>query len=289
MMDFIASKEVNSKGQLEIINTSPVIALLPLAINNPDRISLKIDKNNIMLVCNQFYYLYSLVELARLNLVYSSGIITEKIAKSIYTSKDNNLENLKESVSIDFLLSSIIFYNSSFDYLKVFIKYSYSSYNELIIEYPQEKIQKTMQQLHLKDDWYLALASSINRMDINVYVKWFKESTAPKQIKELFANLRKHNVKLRKDYQANSVKHCALPYFQRSDLSNTIGMLLIESLEHFYSKKELHPQKFLLGRLDSRFRIDEVQNFLIEYHNGTAKVINEIARDIGLHDSDTDK
>ena len=135
--------------------------------------------------------------------------------------------------------------------------------------------------------WDLALGSLITKTKYRKYINWFKKNCRiPTSIKNVFSKLESMNKNLRTKYQANQLKHGAFPHFKRSDPSNLIGGRMFETLEQFYDCKS---NRYDIGTHTHQLQIDEVQNFLIKYHNCTAKLITEIVGDIGLNDSDTDK
>jgi hypothetical protein len=279
MLEFIASKAVNAKGQLEKINISFGVILAPLSINNQYR---KVDENNKILVCNQLDNICSLLELAERNLIFSSGSFSQFIGQKFHPdAPSEKIIDLKEGLSIEFLLNSIIYYNSSFDYIKVLIKYIYSSYEDLVHEFPGEKVEKIMYKLGLEKNWDLALSNCITFIKDKKYPNWLrKKSNIPENIKNLFEELFKKNQNLKIKYQANQLKHGAVPVFRRTNPANALGSKIFESIEQFYLNKECKEYIYHVRPPENYLKIDEVQNFLIDYHNSTAKIINEIVEDI---------
>lgn len=301
MIDFIAQKAYNPKGQLEKINIPSNISILPMLSIFENRKRSKIDQCNILLVCNQLANVQSIMELASSCLIDSSGNISKTICEKVY--RVDNI-NALELISSNFLLSSIIYYNASFDYLRVLLRYAYSSHNELIENCLKEKERKEIQKLELKEklfkirkkfvarvnkemlslglkrNWELALGLIITKTKIETYLKWVKDNKEiSDNIKKAFNELKEMNKDLRTKYQANQLKHGAFPHFKRSDPSNRIGGRMFETLEQFYDCKS---NRYDIGTHTHQLRIDEIQNFLIEYHNITAKVINEILDDIDI-------
>jgi len=283
MIDFIAQKAYNPNGQLEKINIPANISILPMLAIFKNRKSSKIDLCNFLLVYNQLANVRSIMELASSCLIDSSGNISKTICE-VYRVDDINAIEL---ISSNFLLSSIIYYNASFDYLRVLLRYRYTSYKDLIKAFPREKVENEMNKLNLEKHWELALGSLITKTKYEKYINWFKKNCRiPTSIKNVFSKLESMNKNLRTKYQANQLKHGAFPHFKRSDPSNFIGGRMYETLEQFYGCKS---NRYDIGTHMHQLRIDEVQNFLIEYHNCTAKLITEIVGDIGLNDSETDK
>lgn len=308
MIDFIAQKAYNPKGQLEKIDIPSNIIILPMLAIFENRKSSKIDQCNVLLVYNQLANVCSIMELASSCLIDSSGNISKTICGKAYRVDDINAIEL---ISSNFLLSSIIYYNASFDYFRVLLRYAYSSHNELIEDCLKEKERKEIQKLELKEklrkirkkfvarvnkemlslglkrNWELALGLIITKTKIKTYLEWINNNeTISDSIRKAFNELTKMNRNLRTKYQANQLKHGAFPHFERSDPSNLIGGRMFETLEQFYDCKS---NRYDIGTHTHQLQIDEVQNFLIKYHNCTAKLITEIVGDIGLNDSDTDK
>ena len=284
MIDFIAQKEYNPKGQLEKINILLNISILPMFAIFKNRKSSKIDQCNVLLVCNQLANVQSIMELASSCLIDSSGNISKTICEKVYRVDDINAIEL---ISSNFLLSSIIYYNASFDYLRVLLRYVYTPYKDLIKVFPREKVENEMNKLNLEKHWELALGSLITKTKYRRYINRFKKNCRiPTSIKNVFSKLESMNKNLRRKYQANQLKHGAFPHFKRSDPSNFIGRRMFETLEQFYDCKS---NRYDIGTHTHQLQIDEVQNFLIEYHNCNAKLINEIVDYIGLNESKTDK
>lgn len=281
MLDFIAQKEFNPNGQLEKINIPSDITIWPKLLNK--KID-KIDSHNAGLVCNQLDNLLSIIELASSNLIDSSRNISMTICKKLYSAENTNAV---EKISVDFILNSIIYYNASFDYLRVLLKYAYSSHRELTETYPREMVEGQMIRLNLEKNWELALGLIIAKIDIKKYSEWAKDNEEiSDNIKRAFSELKKMNKDLRTKYQANQLKHGAVPHFKRSDHSNLIGLKMFEGLEQFYDSKG---NSYDFGVYENQLQIDEVQDFLIKYHNCTANVINETVSDIGLNENETVK
>ena len=234
MIDFIAQKAYNPKGQLEKINIPSNISILPMLAIFENRKSSKIDQCNFLLVCNQLANVRSIMELASSCLIDSSGNISKTICE-VYRVDDINAIEL---ISSNFLLSSIIYYNASFDYLRVLLRYLYTPYKDLIKTFPREKVENEMNKLNLEKHWELALGSFITKMKYIKYLDWFKKNCRiPTSIKNVFRKLENMNKNLRTKYQANQLKHGAFPHFKRSDPSNRIGGRMFETLEQFYDCK----------------------------------------------------
>ncbi len=275
MVDFIEFKDNDGKGQLDRPTCPEVIMLFMLA----GKELYKIDPNSLTLICNQLNNVISVIELASFDLIYSSGNISEAMCQKWY-SWDN--VHLKERVSVKYLLNSIIYYNASFDYFKVLLRYIYSSYDELIMTYPRNKVENEMQKLCLKRNWDLALNSLITK-PTKKYEKWLeKNDTIPNTVRKAFIELEKRNDDLKNKYQANQLKHGAVPCFGTAGLPDITRAQTNESLEQFYNRKEQTSIRYDIGLYENKLQINEVQGFLVDYHNSTIQVLNEVLKDTGF-------
>ncbi|MEO0124506.1 MAG: hypothetical protein ABIL69_10955 [candidate division WOR-3 bacterium] len=274
MIETIAYKP---EGQLEKIDIPANVNILPFSADLKIR---NIDKNNIILVCNQLDNVSSIIELASSNLICSCNKVTSLICKKLYSNDDIDS---KERISSDFLLNAMLYYNASFDYLRVLLKYIYTSYSDLIENYPQQKVIDKMQKLDLKKHWELALGYCITYERNEEFLRWLKQNCKiSEKIKAAFKSLATKNRVLRIRYQTNQLKHGAPPHFKRSNSTNLINVKTFESIEQFYNKEKFKTVKLSVGSYENQLDIDEVQKFLIKYHNCTAKLINAVVKDIGL-------
>lgn len=100
---------------------------------------------------------------------------------------------------------------------------------------------------------------------------------------KIFEELKCRNKILRKDYQANQLKHCAIPHFTRSNEANTIGARNYVSLEQFYDNAN---KKFVLdfGYPHNSLSIEDTQKYLIKYHNLSVGFINKLLEKIQMID-----
>jgi hypothetical protein len=270
IIDSIASKKVNSKnGDLEFIEKKIFDSYSP--VNNPAPFN-KVDILKNILVFSQLQSINNVLELAELNLIFSCKKYLKSFCEKHYPNKKDDT-SLQEKISGDFLLNSIIYYNASFDYIRVLLRFIYSSYDNLKEDYTLEKIKKEIKSQELEHgDWSLALGSLITRQQVKDFCNWLKnKKEISRKFKGVFKNLEVQNNKLRKNYQANQLKHGALPCFKKTDESNTLGFRYLVGLEEFYNCK--NNIKIAMGSC-KRLEINKTQKFLIKYHNGTINLIN---------------
>jgi len=258
------------------------ISILPLGLDT----QIKVDQGNLILACNQLYNLKSIMELASLNLIDSSEDNTREVCKKLYNKVNSDLQ---ERLSSDFLLSSILYYNASFDYIRILLMYIYDSYEKLIHTYPKDKVADIMKKMALDTNWELALGFLMTMQRIEQYLNWLENSQASKRIKNLFRKLKEQNEHLRNKYQANQLKHGVVPCFKRTNPANAIGLRIHESIEQFYNKKNIKKFEYGAGFPENRLEIKDVQEFLISYHNLTTKLINLILTDISVKNRDVSK
>ena len=90
-----------------------------------------------------------------------------------------------------------------------------------------------------------------------------------------YNELQNLNKDLRFKYQANRLKHQALPHFLRSDPKNAIGVRCFIPIDQFYDKNNVK-STFSFGLLSNSLSIDETQEFLIRYNNKTVEVVKEL-------------
>ncbi len=277
-MDFITSKKGNSQGQLDKIDSLGKLITPTTVCEIQGKTNERIDCNIIALIVNQYENTEGVLDLASHNLVFSSGIISKKLCEEFYSKVSINLQ---EKISTDFISNSILYYNASFDYIKVLLRFVYSSYVDLKGNYPESEVRDTLKELGLeKTDWYLALGFLITKTKDEDFKKWLRESSnIPEDIWGCFNNLKGKNKKLKKDYQANQLKHGAVPHFMRSNSANTIGSRVLITLDDFYSKSTHTISYSLPG---NSLDIEDTQNFLIKYNNATVKLINKVRKDIKI-------
>lgn len=278
MIDFIASKKVNSQGQLDEVDSIGTLITPSAVCEIQGRENKKIDCNHTALIVNQYANTEEILDLASYNLIFSSGDFSKKLCREFYHKLDINLQ---EKTSIDFILNSILYYNASFDYLRVLLRFTYSSYQNLIECYSKFKVEEASKRLNLQEnDWQLALGALITKTRIKKFSKWLKDSSnIPKDISKDFEDLVNKNGKLRIDYQANQLKHGAVPLLRRSDPANISGCRVFVTLDDFYSK---NTHKIIFGLPRKSLNIEETQKFLIKYNNTTVKVMNAIRKGIKI-------
>lgn len=280
MIDRISCKPQDPSGQLEVIK----IRNCPLGIifkKNP----------NLALACNQLIDINHIIDFARHNLVFSSENMSRNFIKKFMNTDDTDS---LEAISILFLSNSILFFNSSFDYLWILMRILYSSHEALLSDFSIEKIENEIKNKKIqKDDWEKALFKIISdkKSDKKINYKYYKENWINENknisdiIKENFSQLNKRNETLKTKYQANDLKHGRFPYFQRSNPQNIIGVRFKLSMEQFYLKSGR--QGIAFGIPPTGLNIDDVQNFLIDYNNQTVKLVNLIIEEKLDSDSDS--
>jgi len=223
------------------------------------------------MIYNQFNNVIEIIDLARFYLIFSSGNLVKKY--SLEFMKDDDSDTL-ERISSYFLLSSIIFFNSSFDYIRILVRLIYSTHEELIKQFEKKKISEIIEKWKLeKHDWYVALFKLILEINSEKEKKWImKKPYISKEIIKSFFDLIKNNEVLKRKYQANLIKHNAFPSFRRSNIENSIDARLQISVDSFYANKGV-----ISCGIPKMLYIEEVQKFLIEYNNLTVKYIRSIA------------
>ncbi len=259
MIDVIASKNANSEGQLEELDDISVIQ----------------TDNYRVLISNQYADIKSILELAGLNLILSSGQMIKKLCRAIYLIKNLDV-NAREATAIIYLMNAIVYYNASFDYLKLLIRIVYSNYDDFINDFPRDKIDKIMDKFQLEtDEWESALRKIISEIKPKKFKEWLKGKLSNSIIKK-YNELQNLNKDLRFKYQVNRLKHQALPHFLRSDPKNAIGMRCFISIDQFYDNKNSAKSSFSFGFPSNSLSIDETQKFLIRYNNKTVEVVKEL-------------
>ena len=266
MIDKISSKQSDPDGQLEVIDkrdcsTQNIYSDIVNVKNNPQ----------IILACNQLCDISQVIDFARHNLILSSGHMSREFTKKFMNTGD--LDAI-ETISSFFLSNSILFYNSSFDYLWIMIKLIFSYHNDLIQDFPKDKIEKKMKNYKLmEDEWFKALFKKYTFLNFEERKKWVKKNpNISDEIKKRILDLFEENGTLKENYQANNLKHGEFPYFRRSNLQNVLGAKWELSKEQFYLKSGSRGISFGLPK--NGLNIDDVQKFLIDYNNRTVEVVN---------------
>lgn len=271
IINSIRSKKVDPRnGDLEEINEKLFDRF------NPEIISGFLDKKDSCkktLISNQLQNIRGILELAGINLEFSCEKYVKSFCEKHYPDKKDNI-NLREKISGDFILNSIIYYNASFDYIRALLRLIYSSYDDLKRDYEREKIEGELRRLELEEgDWFLALGSLITRQGVRDFFVWLRNNDGvSSKIKGIFKKLRDKNEKLRKNYQANQLKHGAIPCFGKTDESNMSNSRYLITLEQFYKCE--NSIKIIKGFHRNLLKIDETQRFLIDYHNETVDFLN---------------
>lgn len=267
ILNLITSKEdAPQNGDLEVINNQ-----LFNSFNTLDSNKYGEDLCKKALIISQLQNISGILELAESNLIFSCKRFVESFCKHFFDKKNDI--NLQEKISGDFILNSIIYYNASFDYIRVLLRLIYSSNQELQTNYNQKKIEEKLNFLSLeKVDWFIALGSLIT-ISKN-FNDWWKKIEIPQEIRDCFKKINEENEKLRKNYQANQLKHGAIPCFKKSDKSNVLGFRFIIPIEQFYSCK--NKTEISLRFHKNLLNINETQEFLIKYHNITINLLNKI-------------
>ncbi len=267
MIDFIASKEANTQGQLEkLAIPSPMLLISPIAKSLPVE-----DIPHVVLIHNQFESTDEILDLAEHNLIFSSGEASKTICEKLYGKTETNM---LEKNSINFLLNAIVYYNASYDYTRVLLRLLFSQY--LQAEFSRNRVENevTLSELELSD-WFFALGSLITKG--GSFFNWFENNrNIPDDIRSDFIVLSEKNKELKIKYRANQLKHGAIPHFIRSDPSNVIGSRMFVTLDNFY-----HGNNETLLGVSSGFpahsmNIGEVQEFLIDYNNTTVVLVRKL-------------
>jgi len=269
MINKITSKRADPNGDLDKIFSNISVRF------NPEKALLQGSPEYQLhaIIVSQLQEIESVLELAELNLIQSSKLYTNYLCRKMYTKTKHNV-NLKEKLSGDFLLNSIIYYNASFDYLRILIRLIYSSSGEIRKDYPINKIKKELVRLRLlENDWFLALGSLVTKQHVKDFSAWISQNKKiPQKVKGKYERLRQKNEKIRKEYQANQLKHGAIPCFNKTDKSNILGSRYLVRLNQFYNCS--NKRGLIRGWYWNLLNIDKTQKFLIGYHNTTVALIN---------------
>ncbi len=269
MVERISCKPSNPSGQLEVLKVD-----FTLKINSK-------QNPNFFLAWNLLNDIRSVMDYARHNLVFSSGKMSRNFTNSFMTTDDSDSV---EAISSFFLSNSILFFNSSFDYLWIFLRISYSSHEDFTSVFSKNIIEKKIKnELIQKDDWQKGLFEMISNIKYRERKKWIIENKEiTEMMKKKICQITYINNALKRKYQANDIKHGRFPYFLRSNPQNGSGIKFKLAMEQFYSKSGGTGITF--GIPQTGLNIDDVQKFLIEYNNRTVELIYLIIEEkLGLN------
>ena len=220
-----------------------------------------------------------------LNLSYSKNIkkISGRNPNSFKYS--NGYDDHIRAIGHKFLIPSILVYNASFDYIRIFLFFLLFKRTEIIgfNKTTKERVIKEMQTLGLKrkSSWIFALNSLITKNKtsglFNNRLKDFLSDEC------LFGNLKKENETLKKDHCANLIKHQQIPFFKPKFIGNVGGAKSFPNIDEFYLLDK-GKATITVGLPEIDLDIDITQAFLIKYHNKTVTVFNYLLdkiKDIG--------
>ncbi|MDD3344829.1 MAG: hypothetical protein PHO34_00105 [Candidatus Omnitrophica bacterium] len=268
MADFIASEKDNINWRLDKLEDISVTQALTVKLFK----NREVNDNHRVLIVNQYADTKAVLELASMNLILSAESVVKKISRTVFSSDDSNAKELLVS---NYLMNSIVYYNASFDYLKLLIRVAYSSYSDLIGNFPKQKIDEVLNKFQLKEEeWETALREIISKIKFEEFKKWLNGSLSSDLIKK-YVGLQNLNKDLRFKYQANRLKHQAVPHFRRSDLGNAIGVRCSISREQFYNKDNIK-SSFYFGFPQNTLDINDTQRFLIKYNNKTVELVRDL-------------
>jgi len=247
-----------------------------------DKIERKFNRKELVLLSNSSWNLKYCIDIAKYFLNLSSKKSVEELTTKNLDSFENpdRYEDHIRAIEHRFLLPSLLFYNSSFDYLIIFIFCLLTKSRE-IIECEKtdiNKVQKEMNKLDLsnkKYSWIFALNSLItkNIASIKEQLEEKSKQVFSTDFTEFFNKLDKKNRKLRINYYANIIKHQQIPFFKPKSLNNIGGAQNYIDIKRFYSIDEIVPS--IIGEIpEVVLDIEKTQKFLIQYHNMTVKAFN---------------
>ena len=241
------------------------------------------DRAEIALLLNSSSNLKYCVENAKyyLNLSHSKNI-KKMTRRNMNSFKDSNeYDDHIRAISHKFIIPSIIIYNASFDYIRIFLFFLLIKRTE-IIEFKgttKEQVINEMRRLGLKREysWIFALNSLIAKPLLNREIKKLFKSRLKEFLsivfQDLYENHKEENRKLKNDYSANLIKHQQIPFFRPKSYANVGGAKCFPNLDEFYSINKKYPQ--IIGGLpEIDLDIDKTQTFLNQYHNNTVKIFN---------------
>jgi len=240
-----------------------------------DKIERKFNRKELVLLSNSSWNLKYCIDIAKYFLNLSSKKSVEELTTKNLDSFENpdRYEDHIRAIEHRFLLPSLLFYNSSFDYLIIFIFCLLTKSRE-IIECEKtdiNKVQKEMNKLDLsnkKYSWIFALNSLItkNIASIKEQLEEKSKQVFSTDFTEFFNKLDKKNRKLRINYYANIIKHQQIPFFKPKSLNNIGGAQNYIDIKRFYSIDEIIPS--IIGEIpEVVLDIEKTQKFLIQYHN----------------------
>ncbi len=240
----------------------------------------KFDRAEVALLSNSAWDLKYCIDTAKyfFNLSLKENVInlTNKTADS-FENKDR-YEDFIRAIGHKFLLPSIIFYNSSFDYLYTFIFALLTRRKEIIEskEMKKDKILRKTQKLRLtrtKNSWIFGLNSLITNSQIKKQIEEKNNKFLRNVFIEIFNSLKKKNGELKTDYYANMIKHQQIPFFKPKCIDNTGGAKSFVDINQFYSTRVDKPS-ISFGIPEIVLDLEATQKFLEEYHNITVRAFN---------------
>lgn len=265
-----------------IYTGNPVIFMHVKNIIFKDKVERKFNRKEIALLSNSSWNLRYCIDIAKYFLNLSSIKSVEKLTNK----KPNSFENMDRyedhirAIEHRFLLPSLLFYNSSFDYLVIFI-FSLLTKSKEIIECDKTniyRVKKVMNNLDLsnkKYSWIFALNSLITKDDTSIKKQLKKKFNHVFSIDFIgfFNELKTKNKELKINYYANIIKHQQIPFFKPKSLNNIGGAQNFIDINKFYSIDEIAPS-IINGMPEVVLDIEKTQRFLIQYHNITIKIFN---------------
>jgi len=278
MIKSIRIKSSESEGQLNGLRDlrsrfSPFSFLNKWLLRDPELIKKS-------MIYNQFINIIEIIDIARFYLVSSSDKMACKYSREFL---NETISDATERIASYFLISSIIFYNSSYDYLRILIRLFYSTREELIKQY-EKKILSNIEKMKLDNcDWFVALFKSITdikREDENIWIN--NNSRISEDTKKSFFELKKQNEILKRKYRANLIKHNTYPSFKRSNIGNSIDARLDVSMDSFFTNKVK-----ISCAIPKMLEIEDVQKYLIEYDNLTVSTVKLIDKEIRIVEGET--
>lgn len=252
-----------------------------------DKIERKFDRAEVALLSNSSWNLKYCIDTARYFLILSLKENVEKLTgrkPDDFENKDRYEDHIR-AIEHRFLLPSILFYNSSFDYLYIFV-FSLLTGRKEIAESEKTKIDKVLNETknlglsNIKYSWMFALNSLITRKKkIRRPLEEKLSQFLGSDFDEIFNELKAENRKLRFDYYANIIKHQQIPFFKPKCIDNVGGAKSFVDINQFYSIDKVVPS--IKGAIpEIVLDIEKTQEFLIQYHNITVKAFNYLLNKI---------
>lgn len=241
------------------------------------------DRAEIALLLNSSSNLKYCIENAKyyLNLSHSKNINEISRRKPSSFKDSDEYDDHIRAIGHKFLIPSIIVYNASFDYTRIFLFYLLIRRTEIIKfkGITRELIENEMKRLGLqrKSSWIYALNSLLTKPPLDKEIIKLFEFKLKKFLssgfQKLFENQKRENTKLKNDYCANLIKHQQIPFFRPKSCANVGGAKYFPNLDQFYSVDTKYPQ--IIGGLpEIDLDINKTQMYLIRYHNNTVNVFN---------------